>query len=274
MKTHAASDSDELIANHFQSLKQNDDIWAAATVWLWCVAARAASSRSPSQHDAGLWLRGGQREASDSALRHRRRSQCGKGNKANGLKNRNKIKKIHFTAGAGRPNLGRERRGCERRAPRPRHSTGAELREQRWDGRVSAAIDVLDERTEVNIVITRKEAQIEDPADPSEIRRVGLRQRLTFVSGNLLWLEMIFLSFSPLTRFVEQPSAFSLSDVLIPPMANVLKVFLENGQTKSFKYDSTTTVQVRSAMWEDKVSSLIKLLSDRMWWRRWKRNFA
>ncbi|CRK97966.1 CLUMA_CG011338, isoform A [Clunio marinus] len=39
------------------------------------------------------------------------------------------------------------------------------------------------------------------------------------------------------------PSAFSLSDVLIPPMANVLKVFLENGQTKSFKYDSTTTVQ-------------------------------
>lgn len=27
-------------------------------------------------------------------------------------------------------------------------------------------------------------------------------------------------------------------------MANVLKVFLENGQTKSFKYDTTTTVKV------------------------------
>lgn len=27
-------------------------------------------------------------------------------------------------------------------------------------------------------------------------------------------------------------------------MANVLKVFLENGQTKSFKYDTTTTVAV------------------------------
>jgi hypothetical protein len=26
-------------------------------------------------------------------------------------------------------------------------------------------------------------------------------------------------------------------------MPNVLKVFLENGQTKSFKYDSSTTVQ-------------------------------
>ncbi|XP_060801455.1 uncharacterized protein LOC106134103 isoform X2 [Amyelois transitella] len=38
------------------------------------------------------------------------------------------------------------------------------------------------------------------------------------------------------------PSAFSLGDLCLPPMANVLKVFLENGQTKSFKYDSTTTV--------------------------------
>ena len=27
-------------------------------------------------------------------------------------------------------------------------------------------------------------------------------------------------------------------------MPNVMKVFLENGQTKSFKYDSTTTVEV------------------------------
>uniref|UniRef100_A0A182XVL1 Uncharacterized protein n=1 Tax=Anopheles stephensi TaxID=30069 RepID=A0A182XVL1_ANOST len=40
------------------------------------------------------------------------------------------------------------------------------------------------------------------------------------------------------------PSAFSLGDLCVPPMANVLKVFLENGQTKSFKYDSTTTVQL------------------------------
>ncbi|XP_066156044.1 FERM and PDZ domain-containing protein 4 isoform X3 [Euwallacea fornicatus] len=39
------------------------------------------------------------------------------------------------------------------------------------------------------------------------------------------------------------PSAFSLGDVCVPQMANVLKVFLENGQTKSFKYDTWTTVQ-------------------------------
>lgn len=45
-------------------------------------------------------------------------------------------------------------------------------------------------------------------------------------------------------RITQQPSAFSLGDICVPPMANVLKVFLENGQTKSFKYDSTTKVQV------------------------------
>ena len=39
-----------------------------------------------------------------------------------------------------------------------------------------------------------------------------------------------------------QPSAQSEGVALMP---NVLKVFLENGQTKSFKYDSSTTVQVK-----------------------------
>ena len=34
------------------------------------------------------------------------------------------------------------------------------------------------------------------------------------------------------------------SEITIPFIPNVLKVFLENGQTKTFKYDSVTTVQV------------------------------
>lgn len=56
----------------------------------------------------------------------------------------------------------------------------------------------------------------------------------------------ILLFFYALLLFysILQPSAFSLGDICVPPMANVLKVFLENGQTKSFKYDSTTKVQV------------------------------
>lgn len=39
------------------------------------------------------------------------------------------------------------------------------------------------------------------------------------------------------------PSSF---DSCVPFMPNVLKVFLENGQTKTFKYDNTTLVQVCS----------------------------
>lgn len=56
----------------------------------------------------------------------------------------------------------------------------------------------------------------------------------------LVYHTFIFSSF--------QPSAFSLGDLCVPPMANVLKVFLENGQTKSFKYDTTTTVAVSNSI--------------------------
>ena len=40
-----------------------------------------------------------------------------------------------------------------------------------------------------------------------------------------------------------QHSQMTSHDSVQPLMPNVLKVFLENGQTKSFKYDSSTTVQ-------------------------------
>nr|XP_018902965.1 PREDICTED: FERM and PDZ domain-containing protein 4 isoform X2 [Bemisia tabaci] len=39
------------------------------------------------------------------------------------------------------------------------------------------------------------------------------------------------------------PTSTFISDSNVPLMPNVLKVFLENGQTKSFKYDANTTVQ-------------------------------
>ena len=39
-------------------------------------------------------------------------------------------------------------------------------------------------------------------------------------------------------------SNYSSFDSCVPFMPNVLKVFLENGQTKTFKYDSNTCVQV------------------------------
>ncbi|KAK6620808.1 hypothetical protein RUM43_011104 [Polyplax serrata] len=49
------------------------------------------------------------------------------------------------------------------------------------------------------------------------------------------------------------PSMFSNGESSIPVLPNVLKVYLENGQTKSFKYDSSTTVQ-------DVVTSLLQKL--------------
>ena len=49
-------------------------------------------------------------------------------------------------------------------------------------------------------------------------------------------------TFTFLMGHLFQPSAQSEGVALMP---NVLKVFLENGQTKSFKYDSSTTVQVK-----------------------------
>lgn len=56
------------------------------------------------------------------------------------------------------------------------------------------------------------------------------------------------------TTSSQNPSAFSSFDSCVPFMPNVLKVFLENGQTKTFKYDSGTLVQ-------DVLTSLIEKLS-------------
>lgn len=48
-----------------------------------------------------------------------------------------------------------------------------------------------------------------------------------------------------LVNGTNTPSIYSSFDSCVPFMPNVLKVFLENGQTKTFKYDTTTLVQVR-----------------------------
>lgn len=65
---------------------------------------------------------------------------------------------------------------------------------------------------------------------------------LFFFSSNILFENFLHEIFHKIF-FSFQPSAFSLGDLCVAPMANVLKVFLENGQTKSFKYDAWTTVQ-------------------------------
>ena len=78
--------------------------------------------------------------------------------------------------------------------------------------------------------------------------RIYLESRVIHVLTELDRLNLFqrFQGFSDLMDFFQPSnhSAMTSADSVMPLMPNVLKVFLENGQTKSFKYDSSTTVQV------------------------------
>ncbi|ENN80544.1 hypothetical protein YQE_03038, partial [Dendroctonus ponderosae] len=82
------------------------------------------------------------------------------------------------------------------------------------------------------------------PTEQQGVRKSTLlsamkRARLRSKPSRVRFAESVCVNGAPLFP----PSAFSLGDICVPQMANVLKVFLENGQTKSFKYDAWTTVQ-------------------------------
>ncbi|XP_005188022.2 uncharacterized protein LOC101899879 [Musca domestica] len=87
------------------------------------------------------------------------------------------------------------------------------------------------------------------PGRKSTLLSAGKKAKLKTRPSRVRFAESVCVNGAPLFP----PSAFSLGDICVPPMANVLKVFLENGQTKSFKYDATTTVQ-------DVVTSLLDKL--------------
>ncbi|XP_045532140.1 uncharacterized protein LOC123719483 [Pieris brassicae] len=77
-----------------------------------------------------------------------------------------------------------------------------------------------------------------NPARRSAFLSAAKRARLRARPPRVRFADSVQLNGAPM----YPPSAFSLGDLCLPPMANVLKVFLENGQTKSFKYDATTSV--------------------------------
>ncbi|XP_047475447.1 uncharacterized protein LOC125029539 isoform X5 [Penaeus chinensis] len=80
------------------------------------------------------------------------------------------------------------------------------------------------------------------PLDNSERKSALLsaakKQRLKNNPSRVRFAESVDINGSP----SYSPSNFNSSESTTPFMPNVLKVFLENGQTKSFKYDSSTTV--------------------------------
>jgi len=67
-----------------------------------------------------------------------------------------------------------------------------------------------------------------------------LSRLISFFFGNP---NIVFGNVRNIGCILLQPSTFAVGDSTVPFLPNVLKVFLENGQTKSFKYDGTTTVR-------------------------------
>ncbi|XP_021925317.1 uncharacterized protein LOC110832537 isoform X2 [Zootermopsis nevadensis] len=79
---------------------------------------------------------------------------------------------------------------------------------------------------------------LDNSARKSALLSAAKKAKLKSNPSRVRFAEGVVVNGSPLFP----PSTFSLGDSSVPFMPNVLKVFLENGQTKSFKYDSNTTV--------------------------------
>ncbi|KAG6447856.1 hypothetical protein O3G_MSEX005231 [Manduca sexta] len=100
---------------------------------------------------------------------------------------------------------------------------------------VISAVRACNERVTLRVC---QPARSGNPARRSAMLSAAKRARLRARPPRVRFADSVQLNGAPM----YPPSAFSLGDLCLPPMANVLKVFLENGQTKSFKYDTTTTV--------------------------------
>ncbi|XP_066998729.2 uncharacterized protein [Anabrus simplex] len=89
------------------------------------------------------------------------------------------------------------------------------------------------------VQLTVCQPPLDNSARKSALLSAAKKAKLKSNPSRVRFAEGVVVNGSPLFP----PSTFSLGDSSVPFMPNVLKVFLENGQTKSFKYDSTTTVR-------------------------------
>jgi hypothetical protein len=81
-------------------------------------------------------------------------------------------------------------------------------------------------------------------ARKSALLSVAKREQLKQKPGRVRFAENVRLSDS--SPLYSQDG--SDNQMQLEHLPNILKVYLENGQTKTFKYDSTTTVQVRLSL--------------------------
>ncbi|KAK8738768.1 hypothetical protein OTU49_003663 [Cherax quadricarinatus] len=92
------------------------------------------------------------------------------------------------------------------------------------------------------VQLTVTQPPLDNSARKSALLSAAKKQRLKSNPSRVRFAESVDINGSPSYSFPSQPSNFNASESTTPFMPNVLKVFLENGQTKSFKYDSSTTV--------------------------------
>ncbi|CAG0887650.1 unnamed protein product [Cyprideis torosa] len=93
-------------------------------------------------------------------------------------------------------------------------------------------------RDKVKLVVCQP--PVDNSGRKSAILSAAKKARLRNRPPKVRFAEGVVINGAPL---YSPSGAFSESeDLSVPFMPNVLKVFLENGQTKSFKYDSSTTV--------------------------------
>lgn len=88
------------------------------------------------------------------------------------------------------------------------------------------------------VQLTVTQPPLDNSARKSALLSAAKKQRLKSNPSRVRFAESVDINGSP----SYSPSNFNSSESTTPFMPNVLKVFLENGQTKSFKYDSSTTV--------------------------------
>ncbi|CAL4059833.1 unnamed protein product, partial [Meganyctiphanes norvegica] len=88
------------------------------------------------------------------------------------------------------------------------------------------------------VTLTVTQPPLDNSARKSAMLSAAKKQRLKNNPSRVRFAESVDINSSP----SSSPSNFNSSESTTPFMPNVLKVFLENGQTKSFKYDSSTTV--------------------------------
>ncbi|XP_063233819.1 uncharacterized protein LOC134537383 isoform X2 [Bacillus rossius redtenbacheri] len=90
-----------------------------------------------------------------------------------------------------------------------------------------------------SVRLTVCQPPLDNSARKSALLSASKKAKLKSNPSRVRFAEGVVVNGSPLFP----PSTFSLGDAALPFMPNVLKVFLENGQTKSFKYDATTLVR-------------------------------